>query len=79
MDYDRDKVDDMVLALLFLTSFDDRPGTRAWKGHDWETMDRLHEKGYISDPMPKAKSVLLLSPEGKQLSEELFRRFFGVV
>ncbi len=23
---------------------------RAWKGFDWETMNRLHEKGYISNP-----------------------------
>ena len=75
MDYDREKVDETVLALLFLTSFDDSPATRAWKGHDWETMDRLHEKGYISDPKSKAKSVVL-TPEGKRLSEELFGRFF---
>ena len=76
MDYDSDKVEDMVLALLFLTSFDDGPSTRAWKNHDWEAMDRFHEKGYISDPKNKAKSVVL-SKEGKELSEELFKRFFG--
>ncbi len=29
MDYDREKVDETVLALLFLTSFDDGPATRA--------------------------------------------------
>jgi hypothetical protein len=33
MDYDRDKVDEMVLALLWLTPAGDG---RAWKGHDWE-------------------------------------------
>jgi hypothetical protein len=33
MEYDKDKVDDMVLALLYLTIHD---GGRAWKGHDWE-------------------------------------------
>ena len=31
MEYDEDKVDEMVLALLFLTL---RDGYRAWKGHD---------------------------------------------
>jgi hypothetical protein len=76
MDYDQDKVDEMVLALLFLTSFDDGPATRAWKGQDWEAMDRLFEKGYISDPKSKAKSVVL-SQGGKKLSEELFKRIFG--
>jgi hypothetical protein len=76
VEYDKDKVDEMVLALLYLTSFDDGPATRAWKGHDWEAMDRLFEKGFISDPKSKAKSVIL-SAEGKGQSEELFRRHFG--
>ena len=75
MEYDKDKVDEMVLALLNLTSFDDGPVTRAWKGYDWDVMDRLHEKGYISDPKSKARSVIL-SAEGKSQSEELFRRLF---
>ena len=77
MDYDQDKVDEMVLALLWLTSFDeDRYGARAWKGHDWDAMERLHAKGYISDPKSKAKSVVL-SEEGERLSRELFERHFA--
>lgn len=36
---DLDKIDDTVLALLSLTLHD---GCRAWKGFDWDTMDRLH-------------------------------------
>jgi hypothetical protein len=51
MEYDRDKVDEMVLALLQLTIVEEGEyGTRAWKSHEWDTLDRLHEKGYISDP-----------------------------
>jgi hypothetical protein len=35
MEYDRDKVDEMVLALMWLTAFDvDECGARAWKSHD---------------------------------------------
>jgi hypothetical protein len=34
MDYDRNKVDEMVLALLTLTMIKDGSGVRAWKGHD---------------------------------------------
>ena len=32
MDYDEDKVDEMVLALLYLTSFNEQGFVRAWKG-----------------------------------------------
>jgi hypothetical protein len=64
MDYDRDKVDDMVLALLCLTIWEnDGGGASAWKSHDWDAMDRLHAKGHISDPRRKAKSVVLC-PDG---------------
>ena len=47
MDYDPDKVDDAALALLFLTMSRDKYGSRAWKGFDWDALDRLHAKGYI--------------------------------
>ena len=73
MEYDRDKVDEMVLALLWLTPAGDG---RAWKGHDWDALDRLHAKGYISDPKSKAKSVVL-SEEGERLARKLFERHFG--
>ena len=76
MEYDKDKVDEMVLALLYLTSSSDKICTRAWKGQDCETMDRLYEKGYISDPKTKAKSVVL-SEEGVNLSKELFFKYFN--
>ena len=67
MEYDKDKVDEMVLALLYLTSFQDKYATRAWKSMDWGAMDRLYEKGYISNPKGKAKSVILTA-EGEKLS-----------
>ena len=76
MDYDEDKVDDAVLALLYLTMWDDRPRTRAWKGYDWAAMDRLHQKGYIADPKSKAKSVGI-TQEGQAKAELLFRQLFG--
>ncbi|MFC2078937.1 DUF6429 family protein [Candidatus Bipolaricaulota bacterium] len=67
----------MMLALLFLTSSSDQYATRAWKGLSWDVMDRLHEKGYISDPHSKSPSVVL-SEEGARLSKELFFQHFGV-
>jgi hypothetical protein len=75
MAYNKDKVEEMTLALLYLVMEKSKEGTRAWKGFDWDTMDRLHEKGYISDPKSKAKSVAL-SEEGARLAEELFRKYF---
>jgi hypothetical protein len=77
MDYDRDRVDEITLALLWLTSFKDPVGVRAWKGQDWDTMERLHAKGFISDPKSKAKSVVL-SDEGERYSRELFAKHFGL-
>jgi hypothetical protein len=73
MEYDKDKVDEAVLALLFITLHD---GSRAWKGHDWDAMDRLHEKGMIGDPVGKAKSVVL-TEEGLRRSRELFAKHFA--
>ena len=75
MEHNEEKIDEMVLALLYLTTFTDRGSVPAWKSHDWEALNRLHEKGLISDPKSKAKSVLL-SDEGARQSEELFIKLF---
>ena len=56
MEIDTDKIDEAVLALLWLTLHD---GIRAWKGHDWDALDRLHRKGMVYDPVGKTKSVVL--------------------
>jgi hypothetical protein len=76
MEYDKDKVDEAVLALLYLTMFGDKFGVRAWKGHDWGALGRLYEQGYIGDPKGKAKSVVV-TEEGQAKAEELFRKLFG--
>jgi hypothetical protein len=72
MEIDTDKIDEAVLALLYLTL---HGGFRAWKGHDWDAMDRLHRKGMIENPVGKAKSVVL-TDEGLKESERLFRKLF---
>lgn len=77
MEYDQEKVDEVALALLYLTSFNDGYGTRAWKGMAWEVLDRLYEKGYIGDPKGKAKSVVL-TEAGEKQSEKLFFEHFGL-
>jgi hypothetical protein len=62
---DEDKIDQTVLALLYLTLHDE---FRAWKGFDWEALNRLHEKGMIGNPVGKAKSVVF-TDEGLRESE----------
>ncbi|MEI8383638.1 MAG: DUF6429 family protein [Planctomycetota bacterium] len=72
MNIDQDKIDNAVLALLLLGLHD---GVRTWKGFDWEAMNRLHEKGFISNPLGKAKSVIFTEEglaQAKKLAEELF-------
>ena len=71
MEFDTEKIDEAVLALLFLTLHNDR----VWKSFDWNAMSRLHEKGFISNPVGKAKSVRL-TEEGLRESERLFTKLF---
>ncbi len=72
-----DKVDETVLALLFLgrhqaSKLDD---VRAWKSFDWDTLDRLHKKGLISNPIGKAKSVAF-THDGLEQSGQIFHKLF---
>jgi hypothetical protein len=68
-----DHIDDTVLALLLLGL---HKGDRVWKGMDWDAMERLHEKGLITNPVGTAKSVAF-TPEGRKRAEELFEALFG--
>jgi hypothetical protein len=77
MEIDRDKVDEAVLALLSLGIHDENEyGGRAWKGFDWNAMNRLHEKGLIGDPVSKAKSVMMTSAN-IAAAEKAFQKLFG--
>jgi uncharacterized protein DUF6429 len=72
MALDDEKIDRAVLALLFLGIHDE---ARAWKGFDWDALNRLHQKGFITDPRRKAKSVVFTEKglaEARRLLEELF-------
>jgi Domain of unknown function (DUF6429) len=72
MEIDFDRIDEAVLALLFLGRHDK---IRTWKSFDWSAMERLHAKGFISDPVRKAKSVAF-TERGLLQSEALFRKLF---
>ena len=73
MELDTDKIDDATLALLWLNWHETG---MAWKTFSWSATDRLHEKGLISNPVGKAKSVGL-SEEAERRGERLAREWFG--
>jgi hypothetical protein len=69
---DLERVDEAALALMLLGLHD---GWRTWKGFDWEVLNRLHEKGFITDPKSKAKSVVF-TEVGMRESQRLFTKRF---
>jgi hypothetical protein len=73
--YHKDKVDDAVPALFFLTIHDNLG--LEWKGHDCDALGRLHSKGRILDPVGRSKSVVLTEEDEKRC-EELSRSHFGI-
>jgi hypothetical protein len=77
MRYDNTKIDEAVLAVLYLTAHDDHGAVRAWKSIDWEAMNRLFEADCIGDPRNANKSVLL-TPEGVARAQAAAERLFGV-
>lgn len=72
MELDNDRIDEAVLALLFLGRHE---GARTWKSFDRAAMERLHAKGLISDPVGRAKSVVF-TEDGLRQAEELSRKLF---
>jgi hypothetical protein len=74
MDYDDKLIEEAVLALLVTFSFDNG---NSWKGFDFETMNRLHEHGFIGDPVNKSKSIWLTA-EGLERGREIANRLFAV-
>ncbi|MES2159726.1 MAG: DUF6429 family protein [Pseudomonadota bacterium] len=73
MNLDPQKIDDAILALLQLGLHE---GDRVWKTFDWDAMNRLHAKGLISEPVGKAKSVVL-TEHGMAESSRLLEQLFG--
>ena len=72
MEYDEKRIEEAVLALL--ATFSDGNGN-AWKGFDFEVMNRLHDKGFISNPVSKSKSIWLTSEgleQGRKIADRLF-------
>jgi hypothetical protein len=72
---DETKIDEAILGLLYLTSFEDHGLPRAWKGHDWDALSRLHAQGLIDNPRSRNKS-LAFTAEGYSRAEAAFAKLF---
>jgi hypothetical protein len=76
LDHDPDRVDDAVLALLYLSVFYAPDGTRAGLAHPGDALERLQRKGFLTTIDGNTRSVRM-TPEGLIHSEERFRTLFG--
>ena len=70
---DTGRIDEAVLALLW---YNLRGTGMAWKGFDWDAMERLYQRGFITNPVGKARSIEL-TPEGQEEAERLFDALFA--
>ena len=75
MPYNKEKVDEMTLALLYLGMSPIGDGGRAWKAFDRQTMLRLAEKGWVTDPS-RVSPTVEVTAEGRKRSEALFHKHF---
>jgi hypothetical protein len=73
MEMDPVKIDEAVLAVLYLTLHD---RVVAWKTIDWDAMARLHQRDLIEDPVGKQKSVVF-TETGLREAERCFAKLFA--
>ncbi|MFT5397811.1 MAG: hypothetical protein ACI9LO_000738 [Planctomycetota bacterium] len=71
---DKEKLAEASLAILSLSRMVESYGVSAWKGIDWDVMNLLYEKGWISNPVGKQKSVGI-SEEGIKLADKYLERY----
>ena len=75
INYDTVKVEEAVLGLLGVFEFENG---RVWKRFDFDVMDSLHSKGYITDPKSHRESVHLTA-EGLALAKRLANEHFDLI
>ena len=78
MEHDKKKIEEVVLALLYYGAYkQNAPIWRSWKSFDWDILDSLCKKGYISDPAKKHSRSVALFDEGYETGKEYFEKYFG--
>ena len=71
-----EKIEEAVLALLYVCAVEERGARFSWKTYDWGITQRLFEQGFIDNPRGSRKSVLL-TPEGEARGKALAEKLFG--
>ena len=71
-----EKIEEAVLALLYICSVEERGARWSWKTYDWDITQRLFEQGLIDNPKGARKSVLL-TPEGEARGRALVEKLLG--
>lgn len=76
MDRTPKQVQDLTLALLYLTSLadqEDPTGRRCWKGYDFSTLEDLKAQGLLQDT--QGRIPLRLPPEGIARAKEILSTY----
>ena len=72
-------IEEITLLLIALTSWKEKitgiDVTRAWKGYDFDMLNALTEKGYISGS--KRSKLVILTDEGLKKANELIKKYLG--
>jgi hypothetical protein len=64
-----EQISKLTLLLLYLTSWKEGEAQRAWKGYDFDVLNKLEEDGFIAQSKT-AKSVYL-TEEGIKAAKKL--------
>jgi hypothetical protein len=73
---DQDKLAEAALAILSLGTWDEGHGAQAWKSMDWDVLNLLYRKGWITDPVGKQKD-LVVTELGMSMAEAYLKKHFS--
>jgi len=69
-------IENLALALIYLSSWEEEAGTqvrRAWKGYDFNILDKLKEKGFIN--FSNSAKSLYVTVDGVKKAGEAVEKF----
>lgn len=76
----KEAMKELTMALLYLSSFTEKSHfgvdalPKAWKGYDWDVLDKLDDEDYIDKGSPRSKSVYL-TPDGADYAKQILEKY----